>query len=203
MRQSTEVDSRAARRLVLDSGHTLVRQSTEFMLHFTNFSVKVNLRSTEAVWTSSHGFLREGEPRILCWLTRYSLSLQILIQSNLRSLFWVEILVSKVALLILCAIVVRMRATPEPARAPTLALTSISTMAPTVAPRHSSLTFDRSRRPCLTRKQQSNLYLWSDSGAGQTSGEIPESLRERFPSKQRSIYLGSDSRTGDLCVRWE
>ena len=56
-----------------------------------------------------------------------------------------------------------------------------------MAPRHSSLTFDRSRRPCLTRKQQSNLYLWSDSGAGQSSGEIPESLRDRFPSKQRSI----------------
>ena len=35
-----KVDSRAARRLVLDSGYTLVRQSTEFMLHFMNFSVK-------------------------------------------------------------------------------------------------------------------------------------------------------------------
>ena len=80
MRQSTEVDSRAARRLVLDSGHTLVRLSTEFMLHVTNFYVKVNLRSTKAVWTSSHGFLREGEPRILCWITRsYSVKLAILI----------------------------------------------------------------------------------------------------------------------------
>ena len=49
MRQSTEVDSRVARHLVLDSGHTLVRLSTEFMLHFMNFSVKVNLRSTKAV----------------------------------------------------------------------------------------------------------------------------------------------------------
>ena len=62
-----KVDSRAARRLVLYSGYTLVRQSAEFVLHFTNFSVKVTLRSTEAVWTSSHGFLREGEPRILFW----------------------------------------------------------------------------------------------------------------------------------------
>ena len=35
----------AARRLVLDSGYTLVRQSTEFMLHFTYFYVKVTLRS--------------------------------------------------------------------------------------------------------------------------------------------------------------
>ena len=49
---------------------------------------------------------------------------------------------------------------------------------------------------CLTREQQSNLHLWSDS-------EAPESLRERSPSKQRSKYLGSDSRTGDLCLRWE
>ena len=68
-------------------------------------------------------------------------------------------------------------------------------MAPTMAPRHSSLTFDRSRRPCLTREQQSDLCLWSDSGA---KPNFRRSLRERFPSKQRSIYLGSDSRTGDL-----
>ena len=111
MRQSTEVHAAWFSSVDTRSCVSL----PEFMLHFTNFSVKVNLRSTEAVWTSSHGFLREGEPRILCWITRYSLSLQILIQSNLRSLFWVEMLVSKVALLILCAIVVRMRATPEPA----------------------------------------------------------------------------------------
>ena len=81
-----------------------------------------------------------------------SLSLQIHTQSNLvlklhdhvplvhrcwssekKTFSWVEMLVSKVALLILCAIVFRMSSTPEPARAPTLAPSRISTMAPTMA----------------------------------------------------------------------
>ena len=44
------------------------------------------------------------------------------------------------------------------------------------------------------------IFLWSDSGAGQTSREIPGSLRERFRFKQRSTYPGSDSRAGLLCV---
>ena len=51
-----------------------------------------------------------------------------------KSFSWVEMLVSKVALMGLCAILVKMRATPKPTRAPTLAPTRISTIAPTTAP---------------------------------------------------------------------
>ena len=42
-------------------GKTLMRQSTEFMLHYTDFYVKVTPRSTEAVLDVLHlMFLRES-----------------------------------------------------------------------------------------------------------------------------------------------
>ena len=53
------------------------------------------------------------------------------------------------------------------------------------------------------RGQTSPTYLWSDSGAGHISGEIPESLWECFPFKPESIYPRNDSRAGLPCVRWE
>ena len=58
--------------------------------------------------------------RTVCSVLVYVLGTQLMVERK-KPFSWVEMLVSKVALLGLCAFLVKMRTSPKPTRAPTLA----------------------------------------------------------------------------------